>query len=68
VFGEFKEVMGRDSLEENIYNYRGDVKYHMGTHHMINFDDGEKMHISLLSNPSHLEVINPVIIGSAKAR
>ncbi len=35
---------------------------------MMDFEDGKKMHISLLANPSHLEVINPVIMGSAKAR
>jgi len=35
---------------------------------MMKFRDGKKMHISLLANPSHLEVINPVMLGSAKAR
>lgn len=46
----------------------GDVKYHFGTNHVLEFENGQKMQISLLSNPSHLEVVNPVVIGNVKAR
>lgn len=45
----------------------GDVKYHSGTARTMELH-GKRMHLSLLPNPSHLEIINPVIIGSAKAR
>lgn len=46
----------------------GDVKYHFGTNHFLEFESGQQMQISLLSNPSHLEVVNPVVIGNVKAR
>ena len=45
----------------------GDVKYHMGFSSDINTPGGA-LHFALSFNPSHLEVINPVVIGSVKAR
>jgi 2-oxoglutarate dehydrogenase E1 component len=46
----------------------GDVKYHNGTFHEREFQDGKKLKMSLLTNPSHLEVINSVVLGMAKSR
>ena len=54
----------------------GDVKYHLGTRAQLKVrdtgeggDDVERvMHISLVANPSHLEAVNPVVIGTAKAK
>lgn len=46
----------------------GDVKYHFGTNHYLAFENGEKVQISMLANPSHLEVVNPVVLGNVKAR
>lgn len=46
----------------------GDVKYHFGTNHYLEFENGEKVQISMLANPSHLEVVNPVVLGNVKAR
>lgn len=45
----------------------GDVKYHMGFSSDINTPGGD-MHVTLAFNPSHLEIINPVVEGSVKAR
>ena len=45
----------------------GDVKYHMGFSADLDVD-GRAMHVSLAFNPSHLEIVNPVILGSVKAR
>ncbi|MDO5640040.1 MAG: 2-oxoglutarate dehydrogenase E1 component [Neisseria sp.] len=45
----------------------GDVKYHMGFSSDIATPDGP-MHVSLAFNPSHLEIVNPVVQGSARAR
>ena len=44
----------------------GDVKYHLGTSSDREFD-GLKVHLSLLANPSHLEAVNPVVLGKARA-
>lgn len=45
----------------------GDVKYHMGFASDINTPGGS-LHLALSFNPSHLEVINPVVVGAVKAR
>src|SRR3954453_99938 len=44
----------------------GDVKYHLGTSSDREFD-GKKVHLSLLPNPSHLEAVDPVVLGKARA-
>jgi len=44
----------------------GDVKYHLGTSSDREFD-GNKLHLSLLPNPSHLEAVDPVVLGKARA-
>jgi len=44
----------------------GDVKYHLGTSSDRQFD-GNTVHLSLLPNPSHLEAVDPVVLGKARA-
>jgi len=44
----------------------GDVKYHLGTSSDREFD-GNKVHLSLLPNPSHLEAVDPVVLGKTRA-
>src|SRR6478735_6365314 len=44
----------------------GDVKYHLGTSSDREFD-GNQVHLSLLPNPSHLEAVDPVVLGKARA-
>src|SRR4051795_10107346 len=44
----------------------GDVKYHLGTSSNREFD-GIKVHLALLPNPSHLEAVDPVVLGKARA-
>ncbi|WP_173644872.1 2-oxoglutarate dehydrogenase E1 component [Sphingomonas sp. HT-1] len=44
----------------------GDVKYHLGTSTDRRFDD-INVHMSLVANPSHLEAVNPVVLGKARA-
>jgi len=46
----------------------GDVKYHMGSSMDRTYPDGRKIHLSLVANPSHLECVNPVVIGKARAK
>ena len=45
-----------------------DVKYHMGRSCDVTTRDGNSVHISLLNNPSHLEAVNPMVEGSARAK
>ncbi len=48
-------------------NGAGDVKYHLGYSADLHTDGG-KLHLALAFNPSHLEIVNPVVVGSARAR
>ena len=45
----------------------GDVKYHMGSSADRQFDD-KMVHLTLNANPSHLEVVNPVVVGRVRAK
>ena len=62
IFTEFEGRPSEDSL------FDGDVKYHMGYSSDQLSDTGKKVHISLTPNPSHLETVNPVVEGIARAK
>ncbi|MGI9419711.1 MAG: 2-oxoglutarate dehydrogenase E1 component [Geminicoccaceae bacterium] len=46
----------------------GDVKYHLGTSSDRELPDDLNMHLSLTANPSHLEAVNPVVLGKVRAK
>ncbi len=46
---------------------RGDVKYHLGHSSDWSLSDGRKLHLSLCFNPSHLEFVDPVVVGRVRA-
>jgi 2-oxoglutarate dehydrogenase E1 component len=62
----FHEFQGGSSLPSDIEG-SGDVKYHLGASSDRAFD-GNNVHLSLTANPSHLEIVNPVVIGKARAK
>jgi 2-oxoglutarate dehydrogenase E1 component len=62
----FHEFQGGDTLGQVDYA-SGDVKYHLGSSSDREFD-GNKVHLSLTPNPSHLEAVNPVVLGKARAK
>jgi 2-oxoglutarate dehydrogenase E1 component len=63
IFHEFKGgSYAPDDVEGS-----GDVKYHLGASSDREFD-GNKVHLSLTANPSHLEIVNPVVMGKARAK
>ncbi|MBS0520727.1 MAG: 2-oxoglutarate dehydrogenase E1 component [Proteobacteria bacterium] len=62
----FSEFQGRPSLPEEMRG-SGDVKYHLGASADREFD-GHVIHLSLAPNPSHLEAVNPVVLGKARAK
>ncbi len=63
VFHEFK---GGSFAPEEVEG-SGDVKYHLGASSDREFDDN-KVHLSLTANPSHLEIVNPVVLGKVRAK
>jgi 2-oxoglutarate dehydrogenase E1 component len=46
----------------------GDVKYHLGFSGEVQTANGKKMHMKLAPNPSHLEAVDPVVLGFARAK
>ena len=46
----------------------GDVKYHLGFSSEVDTPSGKKIHLKLAPNPSHLEAVNPVVLGYARAK
>ncbi len=56
-----------EGITEDIPDYDGDVKYHMGYSTDKKTPHGE-CHVSLAFNPSHLEAVNPVVCGMARAK
>ena len=63
IFHEFK---GGSSSPDEIEG-SGDVKYHLGASSDREFD-GNQVHLSLTANPSHLEIVNPVVLGKVRAK
>ncbi|MBV9243622.1 MAG: 2-oxoglutarate dehydrogenase E1 component, partial [Methylobacteriaceae bacterium] len=63
IFNEFK---GGSSAPDDVEG-SGDVKYHLGASSDREFD-GNKVHLSLTANPSHLEIVNPVVLGKVRAK
>ena len=61
----FNEFAGGSSNPADVGG-SGDVKYHLGTSSDREFD-GIKVHLSLVANPSHLEAVDPVVLGKARA-
>ncbi|HPA37171.1 MAG TPA: thiamine pyrophosphate-dependent enzyme, partial [Phenylobacterium sp.] len=62
----FHEFQGGSTLPSDVEG-SGDVKYHMGASSDRAFD-GNNVHLSLTANPSHLEIVNPVVLGKARAK
>ncbi|HEX5073487.1 MAG TPA: 2-oxoglutarate dehydrogenase E1 component [Gemmatimonadaceae bacterium] len=64
VFGEFDGRHAAAAAESET----GDVKYHLGARTERTLADGRTIGVQLVPNPSHLEVVNPVVTGVARAR
>ena len=63
IFNEFKGGSAHpDEVEGS-----GDVKYHLGASSDREFD-GNRVHLSLSANPSHLEIVDPVVLGKVRAK
>ena len=62
----FNEFQGGSFKPEDV-DGSGDVKYHLGASSDRTFD-GNTVHLSLTANPSHLEAVNPVVLGKVRAK
>jgi len=63
IFHEFKGGSATPTEVEG----SGDVKYHLGASSDREFD-GNRVHLSLTANPSHLEIVDPVVLGKTRAK
>ena len=63
IFNEFKGGSWKPEEVEG----SGDVKYHLGASSDRSFD-GNNVHLSLTANPSHLEIVDPVVLGKVRAK
>ena len=62
----FNEFQGGSYKPDDVEG-SGDVKYHLGASSDREFDNN-KVHLSLTANPSHLEAVNPVVLGKVRAK
>lgn len=62
----FSEFEGTAKLDQTMGS--GDVKYHMGYGSEVQTDDGRTVYLKLMPNPSHLEAVDPVVVGFARAK
>jgi 2-oxoglutarate dehydrogenase E1 component len=62
----FSEFEGTAKLDQTMGS--GDVKYHMGYGSEVQSDQGKTVHLKLMPNPSHLEAVDPVVVGFARAK
>ncbi len=63
IFSEFESTFAPAEIQG-----QGDVKYHLGFSSSQALADGRTIHLALCYNPSHLEFVNPVVLGSTRAR
>ena len=62
----FSEFEGTQVMDQTMGS--GDVKYHMGYSSDVTTPDGKTVHLKLCPNPSHLEAVDPVVVGFARAK
>ncbi|MBB5885725.1 2-oxoglutarate dehydrogenase E1 component [Xanthomonas sp. LMG 8992] len=64
----FDEFEGKFEHAHDDRAHTGDVKYHMGFSADVAVADGKSVHLALAFNPSHLEIVDPVVVGSVRSR
>jgi 2-oxoglutarate dehydrogenase E1 component len=72
IFAEFQHAESKDFIPSEgsvaiTYGWTGDVKYHLGAARRLRNKNEHTMRITLANNPSHLEVISPVVLGFTRA-
>ena len=59
--------MPQADKSKNWHENSGDVKYHLGTSYTRSYENGRTFTVEILANPSHLECVNPVVLGRVRA-
>lgn len=68
IFSEFHHAPLKDNEQtEADSGWTGDVKYHLGASRTVKYNDRAQTKVTLANNPSHLEYVNPVVEGFARA-
>ncbi|GKA64630.1 2-oxoglutarate dehydrogenase, mitochondrial-like protein [Tanacetum coccineum] len=67
IFSKFSGGI-RPIEEVGLYTGTGDVKYHLGTSYDRPTRGGKRIHLSLVANPSHLEALDPVVVGKTQTK
>ena len=62
----FSEFEGKSTPDTTMGS--GDVKYHLGFSSFLDTANGKKIHLKLCPNPSHLEAVDPVVIGFSRSK
>lgn len=62
----FSEFEGTAKLDQTMGT--GDVKYHLGFGSEVKTPEGQTIHLKLMPNPSHLEAVDPVVVGFSRAK
>ncbi len=62
----FSEFEGTAKVDQTMGS--GDVKYHMGYGSEVQTPEGKTIHLKLMPNPSHLEAVDPVVVGFSRAK
>ena len=68
IFAEFQGTMPTEDKDSHELLHSGDVKYHLGTYYTKKYDNGKELTVEILANPSHLESVNPVVMGRVRAK
>jgi multifunctional 2-oxoglutarate metabolism enzyme len=63
IFSEFEDIVDLNTAQGS-----GDVKYHLGASGVYKTPDNQQINVSVVSNPSHLEYVNPVVEGIVRAK
>jgi len=67
IFAEMQGVAPKADQAMNWQENSGDVKYHLGTSYTKEYPNGKNLTVEILANPSHLECVNPVVMGKVRA-
>ncbi len=67
ILAEFKDPLERRLRSDDDLGWSGDVKYHLGGRQALNSEGEVAVEITVVPNPSHLESVNPVVEGMARA-
>ena len=72
IFSEFQHSPNKDLVPSEgsigvTFGWTGDVKYHLGLDRQITSENTKKVRLNLANNPSHLEVVGPIVEGYARA-